>query len=272
MRAMPGARRLLGRRRGRRTRRAGRAGRPPPPRARRRRAASRRSPSPRRRVRPSIDGGPSRNGHGGGARPAADRTVPRRTDGPARAGALNRGAAGGRRSGTSSTTRSRRSGCACASWRPCGCGGGARPRPSRRRRRSPVAASAAACTAGTAGRRRALLDHDGLGDDGQPVDDLASSSLLRHRRPRTAEPTGRRRTCIVPNTRSQYGALMPKPRSSSWKWWRMCSSRSQLPDPRPRRVVVQGVVDHVVGQVARQEARRRTATAAAAPRTSQNSA
>ena len=35
---------------------------------------------------------------------------------------------------------------------------------------------------------------------------------------------------MVPNTRSQYGALMPKPRSSSWKWWRMCSSRSQLPE------------------------------------------
>ena len=33
----------------------------------------------------------------------------------------------------------------------------------------------------------------------------------------------------VPNTQSQYGALTPKPRSSSWKWWRMCSSRSRRP-------------------------------------------
>src|SRR5271154_852316 len=37
----------------------------------------------------------------------------------------------------------------------------------------------------------------------------------------------------VPNTSSQYGALMPKPRVSSWKWWRMCRSRRTLP-MRPR--------------------------------------
>src|SRR6185437_1661141 len=33
----------------------------------------------------------------------------------------------------------------------------------------------------------------------------------------------------VPNTSSQYGALIPKPFVSSWKWWRIWRSRSILP-------------------------------------------
>jgi hypothetical protein len=47
---------------------------------------------------------------------------------------------------------------------------------------------------------------------------VVESIIYRSRRPGT-----------VRNTQSQYGALIPKPRSSSWKWWRMCSSRSHLP-------------------------------------------
>jgi hypothetical protein len=39
----------------------------------------------------------------------------------------------------------------------------------------------------------------------------------------------RRAPAKVPNTLSQYGALIPNPRVSSWKWWRMCSSRRRLP-------------------------------------------
>ena len=59
----------------------------------------------------------------------------------------------------------------------------------------------------------------------------------------------------VRKTSSQYGALIPKPRVSSWKWWRMWRSRSILPEPPARAEVVQVVVGHVVDQVAGEEAR-----------------
>ena len=60
----------------------------------------------------------------------------------------------------------------------------------------------------------------------------------------------------VRNTLSQYGALMPKPPVSSWKWWRMWSSRRSFPHARLGVVVVQVVVDLVVDHVAREKARR----------------
>ena len=58
----------------------------------------------------------------------------------------------------------------------------------------------------------------------------------------------------VPNTSSQYGALIPKPRVSSWKWWRMWRSRSILPTRDRGAEVVDVVVEHVVRQVSGEEA------------------
>ena len=188
--------------------------------------SSRTSPSPRRRVSPSSDGGPSRNVQRG-LTTSRTRTV---------AGGgdvlldFNCGAAGGRRSGTSSTTRSRRSApTSCASWPPAGAAArddrdrrGPRDEPGRGQRGGLPGRHGGATAAGR------VLDDAALRDHGEAVDDLrllnfwsSSTTKERHYRPR--------RTCMVPNTRSQYGALIPKPRSSSWKWWRMCSSRSHFP-------------------------------------------
>ena len=108
---------------------------------------------------------------------------------------------------------------ACASSAPSWCGGARRPRPSRRRRRSRWRPARRPGRRAPTARLAPLLQHAGLGrDDGQAVDDLAVLRLLLLRQhPRTTDPTVPRRTCMVPNTRSQYGALIPKPRSSSWK-------------------------------------------------------
>lgn len=45
------------------------------------------------------------------------------------------------------------------------------------------------------------------------------------RQPRLRPP----RCGSVRKIASHHGALMPNPRVSSWKWWRMCSSRSSCP-------------------------------------------
>ena len=110
----------------------------------------------------------------------------------------------------------------------------------------PVAASAAAWRAGSGAVTRGL-EHARLGGhDGQAVehlddlDDLflrseagwlsgSSVTSPQHDGRRGRSLSRYRSRAAVPNTRSQYGALTPKPRSSSWKWWRMCSSRSRRP-------------------------------------------
>ena len=252
---------------------ARRAPPPPSPRARRTRCpatatttgspstcSSRTSPLPRRRVSPSSE-----------ARPEPERRPARRDDlahederarrtpcrgRRPRAGATRRGAAGGRRPGTSSTTTISPIGPELLALlrAPSWCGGARRRRPSPRRRRSrwrparpPGPRSTTA--AGRAPRARRLSVTTGRpSTTSTSWTSSASSAPTKHR------PYRPRRTCMVPNTRSQYGALIPKPRSSSWKWWRMCSSRSHFP------IRVRGVwwcrcvVDHVVGEIAGQEA------------------
>ena len=174
-------------------------------------------------------------------RPAAEPERPRRLDldadlDRAPGHALNPGAAGGRRPGTSSTPRSR----PARSW-PCGACAAARGAGGG----ETTATVAAPATKPGGGQRRRLagghrrgqerLDHGRGGRDGQPVDDLGLFVLLRrlaHERAQHDGSRGRHHDRVrgaVPNTRSQYGALTPKPRSSSWKWWRMCSSRSRRP-------------------------------------------
>ncbi len=100
-----------------------------------------------------------------------------------------------------------------------------------------VAASAAAWRAGTStGSGAATVV--ARGRYGQAVDDfyvlMVFGNLAHEPHSMTDGPDARtyvsdRGRGAVPNTLSQYGALTPKPLSSSWKWWRMCSSRSRFP-------------------------------------------
>ena len=80
----------------------------------------------------------------------------------------------------------------------------------------PVAASAATWTAGTLTCARSSTTPESV-ITGRPSTTSASCTSSTSSRSTNYRPYRPRRTCIVPNTRSQYGALIPKPRSSSWK-------------------------------------------------------
>ena len=80
-----------------------------------------------------------------------------------------------------------------------------------------------ALTRRAAGRQAAADRRDRRGGLGLTSAEGVSRSSSR--RP----VASRRETGAVWKTRSQYGALIPKPRVSSWKWWRRCSSRRRRP-------------------------------------------
>ena len=236
--------------------------RPPPRRRARRRRCRRPPPRPARRRRAAA--ARARRRAGASARPATaaragtssaahdladehDRLLsPSRSDDPAvgRRGcplASTRGAAGGRRSGTSSTTRSRRSARpSCASWPPSWCGARETTATVAAPATKPVAASAAAWTVGTTrAPARTLLEHAGLRDHGQAVDDLPLlnfSVLVNHEGqtlPPAADVHGAEHAIPVRRADPEAALVVLE-----------VVAHVQLPqplsDPRARRVVVQG--------------------------------
>ena len=256
MRAMP----LAGRRLVARARGEHRAGRPRPRTGSPSTCSSRTSPLPRRRVSPSSEPAPSRNGQRGST---TSRTRRRGWTQPA---ARRPGAPRARQSALRSRWTSirnefddddlaerarllallgRLAGAAARDDRDRrGAGDEARWRRARRpARRGP-----------TGRRRRGSSSTPGLSattgrpSTTSPSATSPSSSTTKHRHYRP------RRTCMVPNTRSQYGRADPEAALVVLEVVAHVQLPQPLPEPRARRVVVQVVVDHVVGQIAGEEA------------------
>lgn len=75
-------------------------------------------------------------------------------------------------------------------------------------------------TCGLEGRCSIQLSYRGVNPNRTAFRSIAVRHQLRLRPPRCGS---------VRKIASHQGALIPKPRVSSWKWWRMCSSRNSCP-------------------------------------------